>query len=202
MEKSMAKKKNSNTVKGLIRIGIFSALWVVVSFLLGCTIGFLPPVLIVLPCILGLVGGIIYMAMFSKLEIKGGIAISSVLLGLCLFTMAPYGMMCFCTIAGGIIGEILMAVIGKDKFWAKAIGSSMALLGLAVGEYLPFICMKEAYTALYANNSFGTGPILDQVMNVVTVPIMIVLLVATVIFTFVGCWVGEKIVQKHFNADR
>ncbi|MGN0394191.1 MAG: MptD family putative ECF transporter S component [Coprococcus sp.] len=195
----MSKKKNSNVLKGLIRIGIFSALWVVVAFLIGCTIGFLPPVLIVMPCILGIVGGIIYMAMFSKLEIKGGIVISSALLGICLFTMAPYGMMFFCTLSGGIIGEVLMAVIGKDKFIAKAIGSSMALLGLAFGEYLPFICMKEAYTALYADSSFGTGPILDKVMNAVNVPVMIVLMIATVICTFAGCWIGDKIVKKHLK---
>ena len=39
----MSKKKNSNVLKGLIRIGIFSALWVVVAFLIACTIGFFPP---------------------------------------------------------------------------------------------------------------------------------------------------------------
>lgn len=195
----MSKKKNSNVLKGLIRIGIFSALWVVVAFLIACTIGFFPPVLIVMPCILGIVGGMIYMAMFSKLEIRGGIAISSALLGICLFTMAPYGMMFFCTLAGGIIGEVLMAAIGKNQFIGKAVGSSMALLGLAFGEYIPFICMKEAYTALYTDNSFGTGPILDKVMNAVNVPVMIILLIATVLCTFLGCWIGDKIVKKHFK---
>lgn len=195
----MRKKKNSNVLRGLIRIGIFSALWVVASFLIACTIGFLPPILIVMPCVLGIVGGIIYMAMFSKLEIKGGIVISSALLGICLFTMAPYGMMFFCTLAGGIIGEVLMSVIGKDKFIGKAIGSSMALLGLAFGEYIPFICMREAYTALYADSSFGTGPILDKVMNAVNVPVMIILLIATVICTFLGCCIGDNIVKKHLK---
>lgn len=195
----MSKKKNSMVLKGLIRIGIFSALWVVIAFLIACTIGFFPPILIVMPCILGIVGGMIYMVMFSKLEIKGGIAISSALLGICLFTMAPYGMMFFCTLAGGIIGEVLMAVMGKDKFIAKATGSSMALLGLAFGEYIPFICMKEAYTALYVDNSFGTGPILEKVMNAVNVPVMLVLLIVTVLCTFLGCAIGNKIVKRHFK---
>ena len=118
---------------------------------------------------------------------------------ICLFTMAPYGMMFFCTLAGGIIGEVLMSVIGKDKFIGKAIGSSMALLGLAFGEYIPFICMREAYTALYADSSFGTGPILDKVMNAVNVPVMIILLIATVICTFLGCCIGDNIVKKQLK---
>lgn len=195
----MSKKKNSKVLKGLIRIGIFSALWIVVDFLVAFTIGFFAPIMVVMPCILGVIGGIIYMVMFSKLEIKGGIVISSALLGVCLFTMAPYGMMFFCTLAGGIIGEILMAVIGKDKFVGKAVGSSMALLGLALGEYIPVICMREAYTALYADETFGSGPVLEKVMNAVNGPIAILLLIVTVLCTFLGCFIGNKIVKKHFE---
>ena len=105
--------KESRKLKDLIRIGVFSALWVVIGFLVAFTIGFFPPILLVLPCILGIIGGIVYVVMLSKLTIPGGIFISSCLLGVCLFTMAPYGMMFFCTVGGGLIGEILYSVLGR-----------------------------------------------------------------------------------------
>lgn len=84
-----AKKKESSKIKELVRIGMFSALWIAVSWAIACSIAFFAPVLLVLPCILAVFGGLIYTVLLSKLEIKGGIIIPSLLLGLCLFTMVP-----------------------------------------------------------------------------------------------------------------
>lgn len=67
------KKNESNKIRGLIRIGVFSALWIAVGWLIACTIGFFPPILIVLPCILAIFGALIYVVLLSKLDIRGGI---------------------------------------------------------------------------------------------------------------------------------
>ena len=176
--------KESRRLKDLIRIGVFSALWVVIGFLVAFTIGFFPPILLVLPCVLGIIGGIVYVVMLSKLTIPGGILISSFLLGICLFTMAPYGMMFFCTVAGGVIGEILYSVLGRRTTKATMVGSSFALVGLALGEYIPFSGLLE---------------IAEWCMNIVSVPVMIVLCVATVILTCLGVLWGNKIVKKRLS---
>ena len=173
--------KESRRLKDLIRIGVFSALWVVIGFLVAFTIGFFPPILLVLPCVLGIIGGIVYVVMLSKLTIPGGILISSFLLGICLFTMAPYGMMFFCTVAGGVIGEILYSVLGRRTTKATMVGSSFALVGLALGEYIPFIWMQDAYRSMLVNDDSGLLEIAEWCMNIVSVPVMIVLCVATVI---------------------
>lgn len=191
--------KESRKLKDLIRIGVFSALWIAVSFLLAFTIAFLPPILFVLPCILGLVGGIIYMVMLSKLTIPGGIAISSALLGVCLYTMAPYGMMFFCLLAGGIIGEILYTIIGKQTLKATMVGSSFAIVGLALGEYIPFIFMQEAYRTMLVDDTSGLLPIAEWCMKITSVPVMLLLCAASVLTTCLGCLWGNKIVKKHFN---
>jgi len=78
----MAKKtKESKKIKGLVRIGVFSALWIAVSWAIACSIAFFAPVLLVLPCILALFGGLIYTVELSKLEIPGGVLVPSLLLG-------------------------------------------------------------------------------------------------------------------------
>lgn len=189
--------KESRKLRDLIRIGVFSALWIVIGFLLGFTIAFLPPVLLVLPLILGLLGGIIYTVMLSKLSIPGGIFISSALLGLCLFTMAPYGMMFFCTMGGGIIGEILYAILKKSGT-AKATmaGASFALLGLALGEYIPFVWMQDAYHVMLKNDTSGTLGVAEWCMDIVNVPVLVILCAATVILTCLGCLWGRKIMKK------
>ena len=190
--------KESRKLRDLIRIGVFSALWVVVGFLVAYTIAFIPPILLVLPCILGLLGGIIYVVLLSKLTIPGGIAISSALLGLCLFTMAPYGMMFFCTLAGGVIGEILYIVL-KRGTKGMMVGASTALLGLALGEYIPFIWMQDAYHIMLEKDTSGTLSIAEWCMDVVNVPVLILLCVLTVALTCVGCLWGKKIVEKRLR---
>ena len=186
-------------MKDLIRIGVFSALWVVIGFLVAFTIGFFPPILLVLPCVLGIIGGIVYVVMLSKLTIPGGILISSFLLGICLFTMAPYGMMFFCTVAGGVIGEILYSVLGRRTTKATMVGSSFALVGLALGEYIPFIWMQDAYRSMLVNDDSGLLEIAEWCMNIVSVPVMIVLCVATVTLTCLGVLWGTKIVKKRLS---
>jgi len=195
----MNKQKQSKTLRQLIRIGVFSALWIVIGFLLAFTIAFLPPVLLVLPCILGLIGGVIYMVMLSKLTISGGIVISSGLLGICLFSMAPYGMMFFCTLAGGLIGEILYKILGRGTLKAGMVGSSFALLGLALGEYIPFVFMQDAWATMLADDTAGTAPVAEWCMEITTVPVMILLCAITVLMTCLGCFWGQKIVNQHFK---
>ncbi|WP_201259598.1 MptD family putative ECF transporter S component [Tissierella sp. P1] len=62
----MNSKKKNETIKNLITIGIFNALLLVVFWIIACTIGFFPPILLVLPIILGLIGGTIFMLMIAK----------------------------------------------------------------------------------------------------------------------------------------
>ena len=92
--------KNSRVLRDLIRIGVFSALLIVVEFIIACTVGYIPFVMLtIMPCVLGCVSGIIYIVMLSKLTIHGGILIGSTLFGLCMINMAPYGFMFFTCLA-------------------------------------------------------------------------------------------------------
>ena len=58
--------KESRRLKDLIRIGVFSALWVVIGFLVAFTIGFFPPILLVLPCVLGIIGGMSMLSCYQS----------------------------------------------------------------------------------------------------------------------------------------
>lgn len=194
--------KESRKMKELIRIGVFSALWIVAAFLIAFTIGFLPPVLLVLPCILGVLGGIIYTVMLSKLSIRGGIFIPTLLLGLCLFTMAPYGMMFYCTAIGGMIGEILYGIAGKGTKKAAMAGTSCAILGLALGEYIPFIWMQDAYHVLMEGEDPGMMEIAQWCMDNVSVFVMIILCVLAVVFTCLGVLWGNKIAKKRLANEQ
>lgn len=189
--------KESRKLKDLIRIGVFTALWIAVGWVIACTIGFFPPVLVVLPCILAVAGGLIYVVMLSKLNIRGGIFIPSFIFGLCLFTMVPYGMLFICTSVGGLLGELIYDTAGRNSNKAKIIGISMPMIGLALGEYIPLCYMEEAFKKLY-EGSF-TSDIGMKVIELLSTQLAIVLTAVTVVCAILGCLWGNKIVKKRLS---
>lgn len=189
--------KESRKLKDLIRIGVFTALWIAVGWVIACTIVFFPPVLVVLPCILAVAGGLIYVVMLSKLNIRGGIFIPSFIFGLCLFTMVPYGMLFICTSVGGLLGELIYDTAGRNSNKAKIIGISMPMIGLALGEYIPLCYMEEAFKKLY-EGSF-TSDIGMKVIELLSTQLAIVLTAVTVVCAILGCLWGNKIVKKRLS---
>ena len=85
-----SKTKGSKKLRDLIRVGVFSALWIAVGWIIGCTVGFFPPIMLALPCILAIFGALILVVMLSKITIRGGILISSFLFGICLLSVRFY----------------------------------------------------------------------------------------------------------------
>ena len=162
-----SKTKGSKKLRDLIRVGVFSALWIAVGWIIGCTVGFFPPIMLALPCILAIFGALILVVMLSKITIRGGILISSFLFGICLFSMAPYGLMFICTFVGGIIGEILYDTVGKNNHAGKIIG-------------------VERITGNMANAS----------MELINTPIVVVLTIVTILCAILGYLWGEKIAAK------
>ena len=188
------KTRESKKIRDLIRIGIFTALWIAVGWVIACTIGFFPPILVILPCILAVAGSVIYVVLLSKLNTRGGIFIPSFIFGLCLFTMVPYGMLFICTSIGGLLGEIIYDTAGKKSDKAKAVGISLPMIGLAIGEYIPLCYMKEAFKALY-EGSF-TSDVGMKAIELLSTPLAIVLTVVTLICAILGFFWGRRFVIK------
>lgn len=191
------RKSENKKVKSIISIGIHLALILVVSWIIACTIGFLPPVIAVLPMLCGLFDAIIFMMMLKKNELKGTIIISGFILGITVYTMAPDGLMFWGTLIGALIGEIAYDVIGREKFMGQSIGVIGLFTGFAVGEYIPFVFMGDKYIAMYENNSINTQPIVEKCVDMFNVPLMIVLIVLTIPVTLLGCVWGKKIAERN-----
>lgn len=169
------------------------------GWIIACTIGFFPPILVILPCILAVAGSVIYVVLLSKMNIRGGIFIPSFIFGLCLFTMVPYGMLFICTSIGGLLGEIIYDTAGKKNDKAKAVGIALPMVGLALGEYIPLCYMKEAFKALY-EGSF-TSDVGMKAIELLSTPLAIVLTVVTLICAILGYLWGRKIVIKRLAAQ-
>ena len=188
------KTRESKKIRDLIRIGIFTALWIAVGWVIACTIGFFPPILVILPCILAVAGSVIYVVLLSKLNTRGGILFRLLSLASAYLRWFPMGCCLFCTSIGGLLGEIIYDTAGKKSDKAKAVGISLPMIGLAIGEYIPLCYMKEAFKALY-EGSF-TSDVGMKAIELLSTPLAIVLTVVTLICAILGYLWGRRIVIK------
>lgn len=193
----MSKEKNSGIVRNLITIGVYNAIILIVFTGLAFTIGYFPPVLLMLPIILSLIGGPIFMLMLAKAPMNGVFTISGFLLGLTLITMAPSGSMTIACFFGGVLGDIMWSIMGSNKATSGIIGFCCNMVGLAVGQYFPLIYMKESYIRMY--ESRGTLEVLKIGMDFLSPSIMIIMIILTVIAAFIGGLWGTKLLKKHFK---
>lgn len=190
-------KKNSK-VRNLITIGIFNALFIVVFTIIAFTIGVFPPILVILPLILSLIGGLIFMLMITKAPMSGIFIISSILLGLVVFSMAPGGIMFIATVIGGIVGEIIYNVVGKKKFISIALGYSAYMFGLAFGQYYPFVYMQEEYIKFYQDKGGQALPVAERCIEIMNPQLMVILCLSVIVTSILGSLWGKKMLNKHF----
>ncbi|WP_269147937.1 MptD family putative ECF transporter S component [Sporomusa sphaeroides] len=180
-------------------IGVFNALMIAVFFLLGFTIGLIPPVLVFMPAILAVPGGIIFMLMLAKAPLRGSFVISGALLGLFFLNMAPAGIFGLSILGGGILGELVFNWLGREKFAAAVGGFICYMLGFAVGEGFPLVFMKEAYLAQEATKGAEQLAILEQCLALMNPAMFAVVCLTTVLTAYAGCVWGRRLLRTHFT---
>ncbi len=195
----MTVPNSSQTVRYLITIGVFNALMIAIFLVLGFTIGLIPPVLIFMPAILAVPGGIIFMLMLAKAPLRGIFVISGALLGLVFLNMAPAGVFGLSILGGGVLGELVFSWLGREKFVAAAGGFVCYMLGFAVGEGFPLVFMKEAYLAQQAAKGAEQLAILEQCLALMNPAMFTVVCLATVLTAYAGCVWGRRLLRTHFT---
>ncbi|HWR06647.1 MptD family putative ECF transporter S component [Sporomusa sp.] len=194
-----AQADTAQTVRYLITIGIFNALIIGIFMSLGFTIGLIPVVLIFMPVILAIPGGIIFMLMLAKAPMRGVFVISGAMLGLVMFTMAPAGVFGLSIFAGGVAGELVFGWLGRQRFAAAATGFACYMLGFAIGESLPLTFMKEAYLAQEARHGIEQLTILQQCLDLMNPPLFAAICLLTVLASYVGSFWGRRLLKAHFE---
>lgn len=189
-------KKNS-LVRDAVTIGIFLALYIVLFMLCGFTMGAVPLIMILLPLIFGVFGGVIFMVLLSKVQRTGIFLITGLVIGAFMINMAPAAIMCWMTILGGIVGEVAYNLLGKKTFKGMLVGYTLFIMLFALGEYIPFIWMRDAYLRLY--EGMPTISVLEAGLEMMNPMVMVLLLAGTVICCVIGCLWGRAMTKKQFS---
>ncbi|AII74094.1 MptD family putative ECF transporter S component [Bifidobacterium coryneforme] len=194
---------NTLKAKDLINIGIYSALYFIcmalAAFLTGFVTGMILPGFssILLPGIVGLIAGPVYMLISNKVPRFGGITIMGILMGLFFlvsghfaFSFIPY---VFC----GVLADFLQNVVGKGKSEPMRYLSYTIFAFGNTGPALPLWFMKNAYVASLVRKGKNQAYI-DKVFAQISTPTLIICVVVTIAGALLGAWIGSMIVKRHF----
>lgn len=189
-------RKNS-TVRDLVTMGIFIALYVLLFTFCGMFMAVAPIIMVLLPAIFGLFGGVIFTVLLGKVQRPGAFLFTGLLIGVFMIQMAPAGIMCWMTILGGVLGEIIYNVMGRKSFRSMTVAYSVFIFCFSIGEYVPFVWMKDAYLALYAGQA--SEAVARQGTQMLNPLIMVIFIMLGLVASVAGCYWGRAMTSKQFK---
>lgn len=184
--------------KDIITIGIFTALYFVLSFISNIAGGIHPLVWIMSPVVAGILGAVPFMIMVTKVKKPFAVLLMGTIVGLLYFATGQFAFTVpLFFIVGSLIVELIRYKGGYDSFVASSIGFAVFSLGMT-GSPLPVWLYKESFIeqikSFGMQESYVTG-----LESLTTTPVLIAMIVLTVLAGLVGAYISKKLFKKHFQ---
>jgi energy-coupling factor transport system substrate-specific component len=182
-------------VKDLINVGIFTAIYFVVYFATGM-IGYIPVLMLALPFLTPITGGIPFMLFMTRVKKFGMISITGIMVALLMFATG-HGWPVLIT---GIIFPILADLIFKSggyASWTKTLISYCVFSLWILGAMLPMWIMRDSYFATL-RDGYG-DEYADVLMNIMSGEALAVLPLLAIAGALVGAFIGRGTLKKHFK---
>lgn len=184
--------------KDLITIGIFSAIYFIISFVCNIMGGLHPIIWFLSPAFTAIFGAIPYMILNSKTEKPFAVLMMGVIVGLIYFITGQFAYTVpLAFIGGSIIAELLRKASGYKSFWINALGFAFFSMGMA-GSPLPLWLYSNSFIAQI--REFGMpDSYINTLEQLSSMGMLILMLVATVLCAFVGALITKGLFRKHFK---
>lgn len=181
------------TGKGLINIGVFTAIYFVVVMVFAM-LGFIPIFMPLMAVLMPLLGGIVFMLFLTKVKKFGMILIMSILLGI---LMLLTGMSFYALIVGTITGLVAELIYrsGGYKSAAKAVWTHAVFSLWVWSNYLSLFLNPDAY---WATRQDFSQDYVESLMALMPLWMCPVLLVTCFVFGLLGGLLGRALLKKHF----
>ena len=178
--------------KDLINVGIFTAIYFVVMMAIAM-LGFIPIFLTLLLVLVQLIGGIVMMLYYSKVQKFGMVSLTGLIWGMLT------GMGYWSIITRAVFGVLADLVLksGDYKSAKKGIISHGVFSMWIIGNYIPIVATRDSY---YQQLISGYGQeYADSIMSYISEYTLPLLLIAGFVCGVIGGVIGQKIFKKHFK---
>ncbi len=192
------KGNNSLQTKDYISIGVFSLIYFVIAFGIGGIAQMTPVTFPLMPMIVALFAGSIFMLYTAKIPKKGAVSILGILAGILLFITGMFWMMSAFFILLGFIADYIISS-GDFKSFRRNLTAYCIFAIAPMGAYIPMVVMPvqfDKFMQRKGNFSSFAGVIKSIGFNWWAIPAMIL---GTVICGAIGGFIGKKLLRKHFE---
>ncbi|MBR1392253.1 MAG: MptD family putative ECF transporter S component [Ruminococcus sp.] len=180
--------------KDLINIGIFSAIYFVIVFIVAM-LGFIPIFLPLLAVLVPILGGIPFMLFLTRVNKFGMIWIMSVIMGLLMLLTGMSWPPLAVSVVSGLLAELVYKS-GNYKSSFKAVLTSGVFSLWIAANYLPLFFAADKYWSTRQN--FGQDYI-DTVTKLMPKWMCPVMFVAAFVCGIIGGLLGKFLLKKHFE---
>ena len=196
MNKQTAIKKGLS-VKDLVTVGIFSALFLVFALVGGIFFAPNPVLTFYMPVGSALICGPVYLLMLAKVKKRWAASILGVILCIVWFVTGMHWAMALGYLVMGVAADF---VAGAGEYKSKMM-NSVSYIVISLGgtaSYLVFFANPDGWAKTMLGNGTEQSYI-DTMRETGSVWIMLVMLVGTVLAAAVSAFVGCKMLRKQFE---
>lgn len=189
-------KKKGLVVKDYIFIGVFTALFFVILTIISFLMEMVP---VLFPFVVGgagLVGAPIYMLMLAKVQKRGAILLSGVLIALLYLMTGGFPITLVGILFAGVVGELIASLSKNRNLSLLAIAYMAVMTICSVAVYAPAYLMTELYfdnVAKYYPQDYT-----DRLQALFTWPVGLGIVVSTALLTWLGVLLSRRLMRKHF----
>lgn len=184
------------SARDLVNVAIFAVIYFVVLFAVAM-LGILGPVVMLVTLPLGaIVAGIPYMLFATKVRHPGMLALFGTVVALLYLMSGHPWQSTVLTILVSILAEFVLAAGGYRSKWS-AIWAYTVFSAWMAGPWIPLFIDPESYFQSAGMQAMGESYV-EEFAAVVTIPAVLVSLVAVVGCGLLGGLLGAAMLKKHF----
>lgn len=189
-------RKAKLQVKDLITLGVLNAVFIVIFSVIGIVLGMFPVTYLIMPAIVAVPLGVVFMLLLTKVAKTGTFFISGILQGTVLLILGVYWPVVTAVVSAALLGEFI--VQGKySRFKRIAAGYAVFICGYSLGSFAPLVFFAEAYRAMAVSRGYDAGYI-NKLIELLNGPVLLGILAMSALGALLGALLGKRIMSKHF----
>ncbi|MCG7338024.1 MptD family putative ECF transporter S component [Staphylococcus sp. ACRSN] len=188
-------EKNKIDVKDLINIGLFTALYFIFIAPPGI-LGIIPIFMLLLPAMIGLIGGIPILLLITKTQKFGALSICGIIICLMLAIMGHPWIALILSVPIIVIADWIISIGNYKNLKLNYIGYIVFSIW-PIGNLLPFYFMRNDYLQ-FIKEKYGIAyeRTVEGIFSIQMVP---VIMLTTFIGAWFGIWIASQILKKHIK---
>jgi energy-coupling factor transport system substrate-specific component len=149
------------------------------------------------PPVVAIPNGIVMMLLLAKVPKKGVLTICGIIQGILFLLVGAFWFIPVSLVVGGVICDFL--IMNRKEITAKSMKVAYTIFSgiFTFGAIGPIKFLQAAFVAATKRNGISQEYI-DGLIRMTSVPMLIVIIAAGVVCGFLGGYLGQKMLKKHF----